>query len=287
LLKLAELRTPKAESYGNTLEQGIDEQGNLVFLQPGGPTGARPVAGYRPPPQKPIVSSDRPRMGRVPRTQVIQDEFGTYVVDLDNPTAPVVPVTKPDGAAIVKPPAGGGVPTEDERKAAGWLAQAENAWNNMSNIIQKNPSAIEQGLIERVLPEGVANVARSEDRQMFLQGARSLSEAALRAATGAGVNYEEARQKVEELTPIYGDKPAVIKQKLDSIKVYLDSLKSRAGRALPKQRQPSQRPIAPAANWLKSRNLQTQQQFNAAVQELRRRGWNEQEIRQATQEAGL
>lgn len=59
LLELAELRTPKAESYGNTLEHGIDEQGNLVFLQPGGPTGARPVAGYRPPPQKPTVSSDR------------------------------------------------------------------------------------------------------------------------------------------------------------------------------------------------------------------------------------
>ena len=75
---------------------------------------------------------------------------------------------------------------------------------------------------------------------MFLQGARSLSEAALRAATGAGVNYEEARQKIEELTPVYGDKPAVIKQKLDSVKVYLDSLKSRAGRALPKQAQGGQ-----------------------------------------------
>ena len=75
---------------------------------------------------------------------------------------------------------------------------------------------------------------------MFLHGARSLAEAALRAATGAGVNYEEARQKVEELTPVYGDKPAVIKQKLDSVKVYLDSLKSRAGRALPKQDQGGQ-----------------------------------------------
>ena len=177
---------------------------------------------------------------RTPRTHVVSDETGMFVIDLNNPSAPAVPLTKPGGAAIVKPPAGGGLPTEDERKAAGWLAQAENAWNNMSNIIRKNPQAIEQGLMERVVPEGVANVVRSEDRQMFLQGARSLSEAVLRAATGAGVTYEEARQKVEELTPVYGDKPAVIKQKLDSIKVYLDSLKSRAGRALPKQDQGGQ-----------------------------------------------
>ena len=175
-----------------------------------------------------------------PRTQIVQDDTGTYLIDLNNPSAPAVPVTKPGGAAIVKPPAGGGFPTEDERKAAGWLAQAENAWNNMSNIIRKNPQAIEQGLMERVVPEGAANVVRSEDRQMFLQGARSFADAALRAATGAGVNYEEARQKIEELTPVYGDKPAVIKQKLDSIRVYLDSLKSRAGRALPKQDQGGQ-----------------------------------------------
>lgn len=177
---------------------------------------------------------------RTPRTHVVSDETGMFVIDLNNPSAPAVPLTKPGGAAIVKPPAGGGLPTEDERKAAGWLAQAENAWNNMSNIIRKNPQAIEQGLMERVVPEVVANVVRSEDRQMFLQGARSLSEAVLRAATGAGVNYEEARQKIEELTPVYGDKPAVIKQKLDSVKVYLDSLKSRAGRALPKQDQGGQ-----------------------------------------------
>ena len=51
---------------------------------------------------------------------------------------------------------------------------------------------------------------------------------------------KRARQKIEEITPVYGDKPAVIKQKLDSVKVYLDSLKSRAGRALPKQDQGGQ-----------------------------------------------
>lgn len=55
------------------------------------------------------------------------------------------------------------------------------------------------------------------------------------------------------------------------------------------EQQPKSQPrsIAPAATWLKSRNLQTQQQFNTAVQQLRQRGWSEAEIRQAVQEAGL
>ena len=171
---------------------------------------------------------------RVPRTQVVSDETGTYVISLDNPQAPAIPVTKPGGVPIVKPAAGGGMPTEDERKAAGWFAQADNAWGNMQKVMAENPNASQQGFLDKVLPEGAANVVRTEERQKFLQGARSLSEAALRAATGAGVNADEARQKIEELTPVFGDKPGVIKQKMGSIKVYLDSLKTRAGRAAPK-----------------------------------------------------
>lgn len=34
--------------YGNSLTTGIDENGNLVFIQPGGPSGARVVQGIRP-----------------------------------------------------------------------------------------------------------------------------------------------------------------------------------------------------------------------------------------------
>lgn len=224
----------QAKPFGAETKTGPDGMEYALNMM----TGRYEPTGFKTAPEKP---KRKPAAApRQPRTHIVQDETGTYLINLDNPSSPAVQVTKPGGSAIVKPSAGGGLPTEDERKAAGWLAQAENAWNNMSNIIKKNPRAIKQGLMERVVPEGVANAVRSEDRQMFLQGARSLSEAVLRAATGAGVNYEEARQKIEELTPVYGDKPAVIKQKLDSVKVYLDSLKSRAGRALPKQAQGGQ-----------------------------------------------
>jgi hypothetical protein len=146
---------------------------------------------------------------------------------------------------------GGGTATEDERKAAGWLAQATNAYNNMLGAMYKEgkptgaekPGVIESGL--GTLPfigEGSAALARSTDRQKFRQAASSLSEALLRAATGAGVNQDEAKQKLEELTPLFTDDDDTRKQKLAAIPVYLDSLKSRAGRAAPSGYQVPQPP---------------------------------------------
>jgi len=138
---------------------------------------------------------------------------------------------------------GGGAPTEDERKAAGWLAQATNAYNNMLGAMYtkegKTTGAEKPGVIESALGtlpfigEGSAALARGTDRQKFTQAASSLSEALLRAATGAGVNRDEAKQKLEELTPLFTDDEDTRKQKLAAIPVYLDSLKSRAGRAAP------------------------------------------------------
>lgn len=149
---------------------------------------------------------------------------------------------------------GGGVATEDERKAAGWLAQATNAYNNMLGAMYtkegKKTGAEAPGVIESAvkgLPfvgEGSAALARGTDRQKFTQAASSLSEALLRAATGAGVNKDEAKQKLEELTPLFTDDAETRKQKLAAIPVYLESLKSRAGRAAPSSYQVPQAPMA-------------------------------------------
>ena len=130
--------------------------------------------------------------------------------------------------------------TEDQGKATGWLVQADNAYKNMMKAIDPaqggKPSAAAPGLndVLAAVPslgatEGLANMMRGEQRQAFLQASSSLSEALLRAATGAGVNASEAAQKVAELTPQIGDGPKVRKQKLDAIPLYLESLKVRAG----------------------------------------------------------
>lgn len=152
---------------------------------------------------------------------------------------------------------GGGTATEDERKAAGWLAQATNAYNNMLGAMYtkegKTTGAEKPGVIESALGtlpfigEGSAAFARSTSRQKFMQASSSLSEALLRAATGAGVNKDEAKQKLEELTPLFTDDEDTRKQKLAAIPVYLDSLKTRAGRAAPSGYQVPQHPTNPLA----------------------------------------
>lgn len=150
---------------------------------------------------------------------------------------------------------GGKAATEDERKAAGWLAQATNAYTNMLGAMYtkegKTTGAEKPGVIESALStlpfvgEGSAALARGTNRQKFTQAASSLSEALLRAATGAGVNRDEAKQKLEELTPLFTDDDDTRKQKLAAIPVYLESLKSRAGRAAPSGYQVPQAPTNP------------------------------------------
>jgi len=135
----------------------------------------------------------------------------------------------PKGAPL---PSAANRPTEDENKATQWAVQAQYATDNMVKIFGANPKAANPGFIESYLPESFANYIRTADRQQFQQAASSFAEAALRAATGAGVTESEARQKIAELTPVWGDKAPVITQKLNSIPLYLASLQTRAGRGL-------------------------------------------------------
>jgi hypothetical protein len=119
----------------------------------------------------------------------------------------------------------------------------------MEKVVKRNPGAAFPTIVERVagvtpvFGENIANTLRPEDRQMFVQASGSMAEALLRAATGAGVNESEARQKIAELVPQLGDKPGNVKQKTDAYAVYMSSLQARAGRALPQNAAG-----APAAN---------------------------------------
>lgn len=170
-------------------------------------------------------------------------ELGGFVFkpDAANPQGKFVPLS--GGAGTVKL-------TEDQAKASGWLVQATNAFNNMKAAVKSNPEANKAGVNDAiagipVFGGGVANMLRGEDRQKYVQGASSLSEALLRAATGAGVNMDEALQKVRELTPQIGDSDAVITQKEAAIPLYLKTLEMRAGpgaKQLPNIMQPKKLP---------------------------------------------
>lgn len=163
------------------------------------------------------------------------------------------PTYVPRNQAVGKTPYNVNKPamTEDQAKATGWLNQATNAYQNMKNVMYKKDPKTGQVIVDAqgrpainydvVQPStkevlatasGVEGLGQSSSRQQFNQAASSLSESLLRAATGAGVNESEAKQKIRELTPTYFDKPEVIQQKLDSIPNYLKSLEQRSGRSL-------------------------------------------------------
>ncbi len=57
---LKQMRT--AGQYGNSLATGIDNEGNLVFVQPGGPSGARVVQGIRPTEGMTVVNAGNERI---------------------------------------------------------------------------------------------------------------------------------------------------------------------------------------------------------------------------------
>lgn len=143
----------------------------------------------------------------------------------------------PDGISLMPIPGGPATvdkPTEDQAKARGWLTQAGNAYKNMNEVLGEHPEAAKPELIPelvRKIPgmESAAHAITSPERQQFSQAASSFSEAVLRAATGAGITKDEAAQKIAELTPQLGDKPSLVKQKLESQAVYLKSLAARTG----------------------------------------------------------
>lgn len=161
----------------------------------------------------------------------VYDKDNAIIVDPR--TGRSIAVTGPDGQPMA---GGGGKLTEDQGKATGWLIQAENAYKNIQDAIKSTPSALKPGINDAIaaipsfgLGEAIGNSMRGGDRQRVLQSTSSLSEALLRAATGAGVNRDEAIQKTRELTPVAGDSDAVIAQKMNAIPLYIDSLRVRAG----------------------------------------------------------
>ena len=172
---------------------------------------------------------------QVPGMTYMTDQAGNIV---GLPTK--APLGKPVVANVVRDASGTPLPskdggmTEDQGKASGWLVQASNAFKNMTDAISTDKQSMKPGLADAVADVpglgAIGNAFRSEGRQKFMQASSSMSEALLRAATGAGVNAEEARQKIQELTPVWGEKPGTTQQKMDAIPLYIESLKARAGK---------------------------------------------------------
>jgi hypothetical protein len=145
------------------------------------------------------------------------------------------PIMLQDGTQMRRAPAASAKPTEDQAKTAGLLLQASTAYQNMLDVLKSDPNAANPGYfasaVGAIAGPTAANFARSSSQQRYAQAASSFAEAALRAATGAGMNEAEANQKIREITPQLGEGEEVIAQKMRGIQMYLKALEVRAGPA--------------------------------------------------------
>jgi hypothetical protein len=188
--------------------------------------------------------------GGKPKNQIIYDAQGQgYVIDVNDPTLTPIPIQTGSGTATEGAPDGGGFkkavnsgqPTDAERTAGYLLGQARLASKQMGEALVADPGAskkpFSESFAERLpfVNDEDINAQRSPERQRFTAAAASFAEAALRAATGAGMNIVEEEKKIAELTPRYGESEASIKDKLARQEMYLSGLEIKAGRAAPKE----------------------------------------------------
>lgn len=170
---------------------------------------------------------------------------------IDPTTGEVVLVPRSKSYGMKPAPVGGGQPSEDERKAGGWVSQAQLAFDQMESAMEADAKSAKPttkevllGAVPGKLGDTVTYASMSPERQRFTSAASSFAEAALRAATGAGVNRDEAIQKINELTPRWGESAEARADKRARLRMYLGALETRAGRALP-QAIAAQAPQAP------------------------------------------
>ena len=295
LLKLAELRKSQSDQYGNTLTAAVDDQGNLVYLQPGGPTGARPIQGFRPPEGVSIIDTGNERVivgsrtGREQQRMPVQvDPTAIYTqgeqtrrtimqpqleVQAAGEKAKRAEIGRAEGESIVER----GQQVEKAQNAIGELQNLKVALSKLPSPARLRVEGAKAffGLENRDIQSALGEVERISGRMLEY----------VNRLPGAATDAD--RQIFMASAGVITDPNATASRKIAGAESAIQSYQRLIQKYGQGQRQSQPRSIAPAATWLKSRNLQTQQQFNTAVQQLRQRGWSEAEIRQAVHEAGL
>lgn len=129
-------------------------------------------------------------------------------------------------AAKYRPAARTAAGSEDERKAASFLAFIPN---NIAYVDQflGTPGRMEQALTDKGLREGT-----SEEMQKLNLSAIAIGEAWLRMTTGAGYNRDEMQNAGYMFVPRPGDKAGTLEMKRGMRTTLMEMLRMRAGRAL-------------------------------------------------------
>lgn len=128
----------------------------------------------------------------------------------------------------------GGTSTEDERKAAGYAVRMEDALRTLDAVGKEDPSATKPGAgtaVTNMLPEGVANYIRPENRQRVEAAQLDALDAALTLATGAAYTKEQLKGLARAYFAQPGDTEKTIGEKTQRLKTVVETARVRSGRS--------------------------------------------------------
>jgi len=293
-----------AGQYGNSLATGIDNEGNLVFVQPGGPSGARVVQGIRPTEGVTVVNAGNEHVliggktgreqGRVP---VQVDPTAIYTqgkqAQRQERGAQLDVLTEAQKEAIrlqnVGPMAEQKAKAERDIEVAAKVRSAEDAISELVHLKKAlaklpSPAALRVegakaffGMENHRIQAAIGDVQRISGRMLEyvnrLPGAATDADREIFMASAGVLN--------DPNTPA-SRKIAAADSAIQSYQRLIQ--KYGKGQAQP---QPAARSIKTASDWLKTRSIKTQQQFAVEVAKLKKSGWTDDEIRQAARDAGL
>lgn len=139
--------------------------------------------------------------------------------------------------AVVSGITGTGDARVDEQNTAFNAKRLLNSANRIVSVINRNPDAKSAGVVEAVskgvpwIGEGTAAVVRSGDRQIVEQNYEGVVDALLFLATGAAYNKEQREATINEVKPLFTDKPAALQDKKEKLLEYIEAAKIKSGRA--------------------------------------------------------
>ena len=125
----------------------------------------------------------------------------------------------------------------DEQNTAFNAKRLLNSTQRIIGAIQRSPGAMSAGAFEassRGVPlfgEGIAALLRSEDRQIVENNYEGVVDALLFLSTGAAYNKEQRQATINEVKPLFTDKPKTLEDKKGKLLEYIEAAKIKSGRA--------------------------------------------------------
>lgn len=141
-------------------------------------------------------------------------------------TLEVRPLQAPGGGRLTPRPTGTNRPSEMQARMRVAYSRAIPALQRIESFLNESGRIPETSFLDKVTP---GRYFQPEDVQAYNQAAEAIASAILRIESGAAISEHEIRSYKKQFIPQPGDKPEVIQQKLDALRVTLEAIRQAAG----------------------------------------------------------